>query len=455
MTRRLNRAQDGRPAAPIRIVHLGLGNFVRAHEAVYTEKAPDAAQWGIAAFTGRSVAMAEAMAAQDGLYELIVHGPQGNDYEVISSISATHSGSDVARFVDYLRDPAVAIVSSTITESGYLPGVDGVDLGNETVQADIAALRAGELAAAATAPGKFVAGLLARREAGAGPITFLPGDNVPDNGAMVSRVLTSLARAVDPSLVEWMADNVGFVTTMVDRITPKISAEARQALADDVGIEDPAAVATEPFTEWVIAGEFLAGRPAWEAAGAVFVNDIIPHELRKLWLLNGAHSLMAYAATIVGHATVCEAISDPVVAGWVNEWWDVAAKHLPLPASEVDAYRAALLQRFGNPRMRDQLSRIAADGSVKIPIRIVVALNAERAAGGEPIGAERAVAAWVLHTRGLGAPIQDASADVVSAIGTGTLAESVAAACDYLAIADGRARASIFALARELEAAAA
>jgi fructuronate reductase len=165
---------------------------------------------------------------------------------------------------------------------------------------------------------------------------------------------------------------------------------------------------------------------------------------------------MAYAATVVGHApTVYEAISDPVVAGWVNEWWDVAARHLPLPAEEVDAYRAALLERFGNPRMKDQLSRIAADGSVKIPIRIVPALNADRAAGRQPIGAERAVAAWVLHTRGLGAPINDAKADIVTEIGAGTLAESVAKAADYLGIADEAARASILALATDLAAAAA
>ena len=456
MTRRLTRAQDGRPAAPIRIVHLGLGNFFRAHEAMYTERASDADAWGIAAFTGRSTAMAEAMAAQDGLYELIVQNPEGNEYEVISSISATHSGQDVAAFVGYLADPAVVIVSSTITEAGYLPGPDGgVDLAHEAIQADVEALASGRTLDVTTAPGKFIAGLLARRAADAGPITFLPCDNVPDNGHMVAGVLSSLATAVDPTLVAWMNDNVSFATTMVDPITPSISSEARQALADDEGIEDPAAVATEPFTEWVIAGSFPGGRPDWESAGAVFVDDITPHELRKLWLLNGSHSLMAYAATVVGHATVFEAISDPTVAGWVNDWWDVAARHLPLPADEVDAYRAALLERFSNPRMKDQLSRIAADGSVKIPIRIVPALNADRAAGREPIGAERAVAAWVLHTRGLGAPINDAKAGVVAEIGQGSLAESVTKAADYLGIDDAAARASLLALATELEAKAA
>ena len=456
MARRLNRAQDGRPAAPVRIVHLGMGNFFRAHQAMYTDRAPDAAEWGIAAFTGRSLGIVPAMQEQDNLYTLVVQNPEGNDYQVISSLSATHSGTDVAQLLDYFRSPDVAIVTSTITEAGYLPKPGGgLDADNAGAQADIAAIKEGRLTDVTTAPGKFAAGLLARREAGAGPITFCPCDNVPENGEMVEAVVRDIAALVDPSLAEWVEENVGFATTMIDRITPSISDEALQAIIDDTGVEDSAAVATEPFTEWVIAGDFKAGRPQWEGAGANFVDDITPHELRKLWLLNGSHSLMAYAATIVGRPTVYEAISDPVVNGWVNDWWDVAAKHLPLPAQEVADYRAALLDRFGNPRMKDQLARIAADGSVKIPIRIVPALNAERAAGGEPTGAERAVAAWVLHLRGIGAPFQDANADAVKGIGDGTLEESVEKACDYLQVPDPAARASILALARELEAAAA
>ena len=456
MARRLSRAQDGRPAAPVRIVHLGLGNFFRAHQAMYTDRAPDAADWGIAAFTGRSLGIVPEMQKQDNLFTLVVQNPEGNDYQVISSLSATHSGTDVEQLLEYFRSPELAIVTSTITEAGYMPKPGGgLDADNPAVQADIEAIKAGNLADVKTAPGKFAAGLIVRREAGAGPITFCPCDNVPDNGEMVAHVVRDVAALVDPSLAAWVEENVGFATTMVDRITPSISEEALQAITGDTDVEDPAAVATEPFTEWVIAGDFKAGRPRWEDAGANFVDDITPHELRKLWLLNGSHSLMAYAATIVGRPTVYEAISDPVVNGWVNDWWDVAAKHLPLPAQEVADYRAALLERFGNPRMKDQLARIAADGSVKIPIRIVPALNAERAAGGEPIGAERAVAAWVLHLRGVGAPFQDANADAVKGFGEGTLEESVEKACDYLKIPDPAARASILALARELEAAAA
>ena len=456
MTRRLSRAQDGRPAAPVRIVHLGLGNFFRAHQALYTQLATDADQWGIAAFTGRSYDMAARMEEQDGLYTLVVQNPEGNDYQVISSVVATHPGPDVAQLLRYFESPEVAIVTSTVTEAGYLRDTTGaLDAAHPGVVADVEAIKAGNLAGVTTVPGKFVAGLVARRAAGAGPITFVPCDNIPENGAMAERVIRGMAALVDPELDAWITDNVGFVTTMVDRITPGVSDEVRAAVTADLGVEDPAVVAIEPFTEWVLAGEFKAGRPAWESAGAAFVDDIIPHELRKLWLLNGSHSLMAYAATIIGRPTVYEAISDPVVAGWVNDWWDVAAKHLPLPASEIADYRTALLERFGNPRMKDALARIAADGSQKIPIRIVPALNAERAAGGEPIGAERAVAAWILHLRGLGAPVNDAKADDVLALVTGSLPESVDAVSDHLGITDAGARASILALANELESLAA
>ncbi len=437
----------------MKIVHIGLGNFFRAHEAWYTETAPDADQWGIAAFSGRTTGVSDLMKEQDGLYTLVVQQPEGNKYEVISSISDTHPGQDVAKLMEYFADPQVAIISSTVTEGGYVRNAEGgLDTDDAGVKADIEVIKAGKLADVKTAPGKFVAGLVARRDADAGAITFLPCDNVPDNGAMAERVIRDLAQIVDPSLSGWIDEHVGFATTMVDRITPKASDEVLQAVAEETGVEDPAAVATEPFVEWVISGDFRAGRPQWEASGAQFVDDITPHELRKLWLLNGSHSLMAYAATVKAKETVYEAISDPEIRGWVDQWWDVAQKQLPLPDEEVTAYRKALVERFENPRMKDQLARIAADGSQKLPIRIVPALNAERAAGNEPIGAERAIAAWTLHLRGKGAPINDVRADQVKPLGEGTLEESVVKVCDFLGIADPGARSSILSLAQELDA---
>jgi fructuronate reductase len=175
----------------------------------------------------------------------------------------------------------------------------------------------------------------------------------------------------------------------------------------------------------VLSGAFPAGRPRWQDAGATFTDDITPYEHRKLWLLNGAHSLLAYAGSITGHETVAGAAADETCRSWLEEWWTVASPHLNQPAADVAAYRTALLQRFANTRMRDRLDRIAADGSQKLPIRILPVLRAERAAGRVPPGATRVLAAWVCHLRGLGAPVNDVRASEVVPLAKGPLAEAV------------------------------
>lgn len=426
-------AGHGRPAAPVRIVHIGLGNFLRAHLAWYTEHAPDAADWGIAAFTGRSPAAAVALAPQDGLYTLITRAPSGDQFEVISSLAAVHAASDHEAWLDYWRSPATAVVTLTITEGGYLRRPDGgLDTALADVAADIAALRGNPVAPVKTAPAKLVAGMLARRAAGAGPLTILPCDNLPSSGQVAARVVADLADQVDPGLAEWVAGNVAFATSMVDRITPGTTDADREAVLAQTGRYDASPVPTEPFSEWVIAGEFPAGRPDWETAGARIVTDVHPFEQRKLALLNGAHSLLAYSGTILGHAGVVDAITDPRCRDWVNQWWDEAVRHLPLPADELAVYRAALLERFENPRMRDALARIAADGSTKLPIRIVPTLRAERAAGRVPVGACRVVAAWAVHLRGIGAPVKDVQPDLAARLADGSLADTVTAVLAYL-----------------------
>ncbi len=451
--RRLRRATDGRPVAPVRIVHLGLGNFFRAHQCYYTEHAPDAGDWGIAAFTGMGVWPADVLAEQDNLYVLMVNEPEQPRPEVISSLSAVHPSDDHESWLRYLASPEVVIVTSTVTEAGYRRNASGgLDLNDAEVAADIAALQSDPLASVSTAPGRFVAGLLARRAAGAGPLTFLPCDNVPDNGEMAHRVITDFARAVDPTLAEWMAEHTTFVTTMVDRITPRATDADRADLVARTGIDDPSLVVTEPYLEWVLAGRFIAGRPAWEQAGATFVDDTTPFETRKLWLLNGSHSLMAYAASIRGHETVAEAIADPVVRDWVLQWWDDAQSQLSLPEEHITAYRAALLDRYANPRIRHLLAQSAADGSQKVPIRIVPALRAEVAAGRTPTGALRAVAAWVLHLRGEGAPVTDgAVADLQQQVAD-DLPSAVAAVLAWLGLTDLHLDEPVLALAHELSA---
>lgn len=408
---RLSRALPGTPpAAGVRIVHLGLGSFHRAHQAWYTAHAADAADWGIAAFTGRRPDLADALAPQDGLSTMITRARDGDTFELIGSISAVHRADEHEALLDYLRRPEVSVVTITVTEQGYLADHDRQLRRTDQVVADIATLRDDPAAPVGTIPARLVAGLAARREAGSGAITVLSCDNLPGNGEVTASVVTQLAQAVDPALTEWIGEHVDFASSMVDRITPAVADADRELVADRCGYLDASPVATEPFHEWVLSGRFPAGRPRWEDAGARVVDDVTGFEQRKLWLLNGSHSLLAYAGSVRGHVWVDEAIADPACRGWVEALWDEAAPHLQLSADDVARYREALLDRFANPRIRHRLAQIAADGSTKIVIRTVPVLRAERAAGRVPTGCATVVAAWIRHLRGEGAPVTDPGA---------------------------------------------
>jgi fructuronate reductase len=324
-------------------------------------------------------------------------------------VSAAHPGTDLDAWCTYLARPQVAVVTLTVTEAAYRHHRDGgLDLDAPDVHADVDAVRRG--GGPTTVPGRLVAGLAARRTAGAGPLAVVSCDNLPGNGEVTARVVHDLARSVDPALSDWIAGEVSFVTTMVDRITPRTTPDDVRAVAERTGREDAVPVVTEPFTEWVLSGDFPAGRPAWDAAGARFVADITAHEMRKLLLLNGGHSLLAYAGSARGHDTIAEAMEDPVCLRWLEEWWDEASRYVPLPAAELIEYRAALVARFRNPRIRHRLAQIAADGSLKVPIRVLPVVRGERADGRVPAGAVLVLAAWIDHLRGIGAPVDDAGA---------------------------------------------
>ena len=435
--------------APVRIVHLGLGNFHRAHQAWYTAHADDAASWGIAAFTGRRPDAANDLAPQDGLYTLIVRSADEDRFELIDSIVQVHPASEHQAFLGYLRRPEVAVVTITLTEAAYLRGPDGrLSVDNADVINDLHALEADSTAPVTTLPAKLVAGLAARRAAGAGPITILSCDNLPHNGAVTATIVADLAERLDSGraqstglaertgsadwtgLAEWISAEVDFATSMVDRITPATTDADRATVAEHQHYVDRSPVPTEPYSEWVISGRFPAGRPAWDTAGARLVDDVTRYEQRKLWLLNGSHSLLAYAGSLLGHTTIDEAVGDPRCRQWVESFWDEAAAHLPLPADEIKAYRTALLDRFANPRVRHQLRQIAADGSIKLPVRIIPSLRAEREAGRLPTGGATAIAAWIEHLRGHSCPIKDSGAAPFQAAAAGT--DPVAGLLDLL-----------------------
>ena len=391
----------------MRIVHLGLGNFFRAHQAWYTAAAPDAGGWPIAAFAGRSAGPAGALNAQHGRYTLLVRGPERDEAHVVGAIDRAYPANDHQAWRDHLASPRTAVVTLTVTEAGYLRGAGG-GLDERLAAEDVARwLRGDEVL---TVPGRLMAGLAERRVSGGGPIAVVSCDNLPGNGAVTARVVLDFASLAEPALVPWIRDHVSFVSCRVDRITPRTTADDVRAAAALTGFDDAVPVVTEPFTEWVLGGVFPAGRPHWEAAGARFVADVHPHEQRKLLMLNGGHSLLAYAGSLRGHATVADAVADPTCRAWLDEWWDEAGRLVPLPPAELAAYRGALLTRFGNRRIRHTLAQIASDGSQKVPIRVLPVLRAEVAAGRLPAGAIRIVAAWIDHLRGAGAPVHDAGA---------------------------------------------
>jgi len=426
-SRELSRsAGAGRAAAPVRLVHLGLGNFFRAHQAWYTDRASDAEAWGIAAFTGRSRGLVDALTAQEGLYTLVTRAADADRFGVIGSLSTAYGADDHDAWLRHLASPDVRAVTLTITEAGYLCGADGdLDRDRPEVRADVQMLHRDPTAHGRTAPGRLLAGIAARRRADAGPLTLVPCDNLPANGAVVGRVLHGMAEQVDPDLAAWLAESVSTVTTVVDRITPRTHPDDLRVVTEATGRSDRAPVVTEPISEWVLSGAFPGGRPRWEDAGATFTDDVAPFERRKLWLLNGAHSLLAYAGSVRGHTTVAEAVADDTCRNWLEQWWDEASPHLQLRAADVAAYRAALVDRFANPRIRHRLDQIAADGTQKLPVRILPVLRRERAAGRVPRSATRVLAAWVCHLRGLGAPVQDPLAAEIVPVAVGPLPDAV------------------------------
>jgi fructuronate reductase len=424
--------RGGKPAPPVRLAHLGLGNFFRAHQVWYTHHSGDAEYWGYSAFAGRSAGIAGALNRQQGLYTVVTRGPDGDQFEVVGNLSVAHAADDHLSWLDLCSTPDLAVVTVTVTEAGWLGGRDGgLDRGRAEVQADVDALRRDSTSPVSTAPARLLAGLAARRRADGGPLSLVPCDNIPSNGGLAGRVLADLADLVDPTLGPWMAEYVDVSTTVVDRITPRTTPDDIAAVAA-TGLDDSCPVVTEPFHEWVLSGGFPNGRPTWEDAGATFVADARPFERRKLWLLNGAHSLLAYAGTIRGHVTVPAAAADPTCRAWVEEWWDEASSHLGQPPAEIGAYRLRLLVRFANTRLADRLARIAADGSQKLRIRVIPVLLAERAVGRVPVGAARIVAAWICHLRGHGAPIDDARADEVVPLAQGPVRPATVRVLDQL-----------------------
>lgn len=359
------------------VVHLGLSAFHRAHQAVYTEEAVAAAggDWGVAGVAPHSTGVLEALRAQDGLFSVTDLRDGPGSTRVVGSFSALlHARSAPDEVVALIADPAVRVVTLTITEKGYAP--------------------------ASAIPALLLRALAARCRADAGPIALASCDNLTANGRWLRGVIE---RGADqPGLRDWVATQVGFPGSMVDRIVPATTPETLGAAAANLGAQDLAAVGAEPYKQWVIEDDFPGGRPAWERAGAIITADAQPWERLKLRTLNGVHSAVAYLGALTGRHDIAGALTLPGLRDLLERLIaeDIAPTLTPPDGVTVVDYGASVLSRFANRALGYRTVQVAMDGSQKLPQRVLHTVADRRAAGAEPRWALLVVAAWMRFVQG-------------------------------------------------------
>lgn len=407
------------------IVHLGIGAFHRAHQAVYADDAiaAGAGDWRILGVSLRSAGVRDQLAPQDGLFTLVVRDGDRTADRIVGSVAGVLvAPEDPESVIAAIAAPATRIVSLTITEKGYChdPASGELNRDHPDIVHDLA-----HPDRPRSAIGFIVAGLARRFAAGTGPLTLMSCDNLPHNGAVLRGAVTALAALADPALADWIAGTCAFPATMVDRIVPATTDADIAALADRIGADDRAMVKAEPFTQWVIEDAFAAGRPPYEAHGAQLVGDVRPFEFAKLRMLNGAHSTLAYLGLAKGLAFVHEAMADPAIRATVEaQMTEAAATVGDVPGLDPVAYAAALRDRFDNSALQHRLAQIAMDGSQKLPQRLVGTIVDRHGAGQPSPACALGVAAWIAHLSGpfVNDPLADqlriagTSADPVAAL---------------------------------------
>ena len=384
----------------IGIVHLGVGAFHRAHQADYTDAvlAKGDRRWAILGASLRSADTRDALKDQDWLYTLAQSDAQGERFRVIGSLRGVLVAPENPQaLIEAMSLPSVRIVSLTVTEKGYChdPATGELNEQHPDILHDLA-----NADTPRSAPGFLVEAIRARKARGAPPFTVLCCDNLPANGRTVARVVTRLAALRSPELGAYVAENVAFPATMVDRIVPATTDADRARIAAATGLEDQWPVVTEAFTDWVIEDNFPQGRPDWAAR---FVTDIAPFETMKLRLLNGAHSPMSYLGYLAGHETIADCMKDAALAHFVSHLMnaEVTSTLAVPPGTDVSAYKQALLARFRNPGLRHRTWQIAMDGSQKLPQRLLGTIRDRLKAGESIDGLALGVAAWMRYVTGI------------------------------------------------------
>ena len=369
-----------RAAAQIGIVHIGVGAFHRAHQAVYIDDLlADEPRWAISGVSLNSRDVRDALQPQDGLYTLALLGetPQLRVIGAIREVLAAREQGE--QVLQRLADPHVRIVMLTITEKGYCLKGENLDLAHPDIVHDLASSQT-----PVSAIGYLVEGLRRRREEDLAPYTVLSCDNLADNGGKLRRAVLQFAEKLDEELALWIAGNVTFPRSMVDSITPATDDALRERVDAQLGVHDAWPVQRERYTQWVIEDAFCNGRPAFERVGVTISDEIAGYDRAKLRLLNAPHSALAYLGSLLGIETVAQAMATPVLAQFVERLMrEAIVPNVIAPRGfDAQAYVGAILERFRNPAIQHRLAQIAWDGSQKIPVRLLGtisdALTAER-----------------------------------------------------------------------------
>ena len=396
-TTRPRLAPSGAPRPPVRMIHLGPGAFARAFVVPWVEQAGG---WGITGISLRAAATRDALRCQDYVYTAVETGPDGaipRQIEALRDILV--APEDSAAVLAAMADPDIRIVSLTITEKGYChdPATGRLNPGHPDIVHDIAS----DLPR--SAPGVLVCALALRRAAGTPPFTVLSCDNLPGNGAVTRGVVLAFARLVDPALADWIAAEVRFPSTMIDRIVPATTPDDVDQISALLDGQDESPIKHEPFRQWVIEDDFPTGRPDLARHGVQMVADVAPFEAMKLRMLNGTHSALAYLGYLAGHMTVADAVADPALAHFIRHLWhhEIIPTLTAPPDTSLPDYADALMTRFANPAIRHSTWQIAMDGSQKLPQRILGTLADRRDAGHDAPGLMLVVAGWMRYVSGM------------------------------------------------------
>lgn len=412
----------------IGIVHIGLGAFHRAHQAVYTHDAMTAqsGDWRIMGVSLRSADVSDQLLPQNCLYSVTCQSaalPQTRIIGAIADILVAPENPQAV--VDAIANPDVKIITLTVTEKGYYQTAGGaLDYDNEILAAEFAGNTP------VTIYGFLNRALAQRRKDGAGGLTVLSCDNLSENGKKLRALLHSYLSRIDSDLADWCDEYCTFPCSMVDRIVPATTADHLNALAEKIGMRDEAAVFTEAFSQWIIEDNFADARPPWELAGAQIVDDVRPYELAKLRMLNGAHSALAYVGLLRDYIFVHQAMADSEIRQLVETLMrnEAAPSLQPAAGQDLDQYADALMARFDNPALNHRLAQIAMDGSQKITQRWLQPLSEHQAVGRSCPALLRSLAAWVVHIRGDANKVEDPMADKLAAIWQEAGAQNIASA---------------------------